>query len=280
MTFILIVKMRKIHLGNDQEMPILGLGTWRLVGSAAEILIREALEVGYRHIDTAIAYGNEKEVGRAIEGFSRQELFITSKVPAEKLSFDDVLLAANQSLERLNTDYLDLFLIHWPNDDVDFAETARAFKTLIEQSKVKSFGVSNFTIGDLEKALPVAQEMKLPIVVNQVEFHPFLYQKDLLAFCSRENIVITAYSPLAQGKIVDEAILGTIAQKYGKTPAQVTLRWLVEQDIVVIPKSGSLKHLKENFDIFDFQLSEQEIKKINNLDQGKRLVNPGFFERR
>jgi 2,5-diketo-D-gluconate reductase B len=269
--------MEGIDLSNSRAMPILGLGTWGLSGSAATILVREAFEIGYRHIDTAIAYGNEKEVGRAIEEFNRQELFITSKVPLEKLSFDDVLLSANQSLERLNTKYLDLYLIHWPNDSIDFRETTRAFKTLVDQGKVRSFGVSNFTIRDLEKALPVAGELGLPIVVNQVELHPYLYQKDLLAFCSRENIIVTAYSPLAQGRVAKDKRLQTIAQKHNKTPAQVALRWLIEQNIAAIPKSGSLKHLRENFDVFDFRLSKQEIEEVSSINREERLVNPGFF---
>ncbi len=269
--------MEFVKLNNGTLMPCIGLGTWQLNGSRCIEIVKKALEFGYRHIDTAEIYMNELEIGRAIKNFDRKKLFITSKVWIENLTYYGVLASCEQSLSRLETGYLDQYLIHWPNKSADMNEAIKAFKALYDSGKIRSFGVSNFSINNLKETIKIANTLKIPVSANQVEFHPFLYQKELLDFCNKNSIIVTAYSPLARGNIDSYPILNEIAKKYNKTSSQISLRWLLEKNIVVIPKSSSELHLKENLDL-NFRLDKKDIHRIDNIKKQVRLVNPLFAE--
>ncbi len=272
------MKIPRIKLNNNIEMPIIGLGTWKLRNQKCINVVKKALELGYNHLDTAEMYLNESEIGQSIKGFNRERLFITSKVTPEDLDYFRVIGACEQSLARLETPYLDLYLIHWPNKYLDMNNILKAFKELYDEGKIKSFGVSNFTIHHLKDTFKITKELGLPVSVNQVEFHPMLYQKELLDFCKENNIVITSYSPLARGKVFEEPILNNIAKKYNKTAGQIALRWLLEKGTIVIPKASSETHLKENLEILNFKLNQDDIKKIDSIKEKQRLINPDFAE--
>ena len=271
------MEFKKIELNNGTLMPQLGLGTWQLNSSECIHSVKRALELGYTHIDTAEMYMNEEEIGVAIKNSAREKLFITSKVWQKGLTYERVLKACEISLTKLGTEYLDLYLIHWPDKYMDLRDVLKAFKKLYDGKKIRAFGVSNFTINHLKDTLKVANELNLPISVNQVEFHPYLYQKELLNFCKEHNIILTAYSPLIKGKIVSDETINKIANKHEKTPGQVTLQWMIQKSIVVIPKASSENHLKENINL-NFSLDEEDIMKIDNINKKERLINPGFGE--
>jgi 2,5-diketo-D-gluconate reductase B len=265
-------KMMQVKLKNKVEMPILGLGTHLLTGEACRQTVKTAIELGYTSFDTAEYYSNHLEIGEAIKDLDRSKLFITSKVWADQLKYDDVLKAFDKATRELGTNYLDLYLIHWPNKNIPLKETFEAFRKLYDGKKIRAIGVSNFTINLLEAAMLVS---KIPICVNQVEFHPFLFQNALLEFCNKHDIKIVAYSPVARGLVLSNSVLSEIAFKHNKTSVQVSLRWLIEKKIVAIPKASTREHLRENIDIFDFKLNKEEIAQIDSLPQ-RRLMNPGF----
>ena len=269
--------MQTIKLASGYEMPVLGLGTWQLTGRKCKEAVKKALELGYRHIDTAWIYDNQEEVGNAIKesGIKREKLFITSKVWTDNLRYEDVLEQCKETLNQLNLDYLDLYLIHWPDSDVPLEETFRAFKKLVNEKKVRSIGVSNFNIARVRET---KEKSEIPVSVNQVEYHPYLNQESLLEECKKNKITLTAYSPLARGKMINDKVLKSVAERYNKTTSQIALRWLIQKGLVVIPKASSENHLKENLDIFDFELKKEEMEKINKINIRKRLVNPGFSE--
>jgi diketogulonate reductase-like aldo/keto reductase len=254
-------------------MPVLGLGTWELTGKTCEKIVSKALELGYRHIDTAELYRNETEIGKAIRGFDRSQLFITSKVGSSNLWADDLLEACKASLDRLGTDYLDLYLVHWPNDAIPIEQTMKGMQKLVDEGRVRSIGVSNFEVGRMEQAMSVSQQ---PICNNQVEYHPFLARRKIPEFCKKHGISVTAYCPLTRGKVLKDATLQRIAKKYDKTPAQISLLWLLEKDAIVIPKAGSQEHLKENMDLDGCELSGEDIKAIDSLGPARKLVDTTY----
>ena len=262
------------RLASKEEMPLLGLGTWQLKGKTCEQAVREALKLGYTHIDTAEFYGNEEEIGKAIAGEDRSRLFITSKVAPHHLSHKGVLKACDRSLRKLGTDYLDLYLIHWPRRKRHTTEVLSAFKKLHDEGKIRSFGVSNFTINHLKDIKRIMEELGVPISVNQVEYHPGLDQKELLRYCEEQGIALTAYSPIARGKATKSETLGLIGKEHGKSAAQVALRWLVQKGIVVIPKASSKEHVEQNMAIFDFKLKEEEMASIDAMGGDQRLIDP------
>jgi len=264
--------MNRFRLSSGDEIPAVGLGTWQLEGEKCRRVVKQAIKIGYRHIDTAEIYGNQRFIGQAIKGV-REEIFITSKVWFENLHYDDVLSACENSLKELKTDYIDLYLIHWPNRSVDIKETMSAMKKLLDDGLIRNIGVSNFTINHLKDALKTG----VRIVANQVEFHPYLYQKELLDFCRKNDILVIAYSPLGRGHVLKDEKIIEIARKHNKTPAQVCLRWLYEKGIASIPKASSVKRLKENIDIFDFSLGK-DAEKIDALNRNFRFVNPSFSD--
>ena len=250
--------MENLELASGHEIPILGLGTWQLKGSQCERIIKVAIELGYTHIDTAWMYQNQTQIGNALHdiGVDRDTLFITSKIWHTHLKHDEVLSQFDVCINDLQMDYVDLLLIHWPSDSVPFEETFGAFKEIYDAGKVKSIGISNFSIEQVNKACDVSD---LPICTNQVEYHVRNNKEELRAHCVARKIPITAHRPLAVGNLAEDKELTEIGKRHGKTAAQVALRWLVQKGIITIPKSGSEPHLRENLDIFDWQLSDEEM---------------------
>lgn len=258
------------------DVPEIGLGTYKLHDRECAKVVRMALDVGYRHIDTAQMYKNEREVGEAlkISNVSRDDIFLTTKIWHTNLDSEDVLQSTEQSLRNLDTPYVDLLLIHWPNEQHDLRKTIESMLVLRDQGKALNIGVSNFPLHLLKK---VNDEIRAPIFCDQVEYHPFLDQLDLLDYAIEKDILLTAYSPLAQGGVAEDENLIEISKKYDKTPSQVALRWLIEQEnVVAIPKASSREHLEANIDIFDFFLEDEDFDRIDNLNKSKRLVNPSF----
>lgn len=246
-------------------MPILGLGTWQLRGGQCERVVKEAIALGYTHIDTAWMYQNQREIGKALGDvrIDREDLFLTTKIWGTHLRHAEVLSQFEECLRDLQMDYVDLLLIHHPNDSVPFAETFGAFHELYEAGKVKSIGISNFSIAQVDESCEVSE---LPICTNQVEYHVRRNRSELRDYCHARNIVMTAHRPLAVGNLAGDAVLGEIGENHGKTAAQVALRWLVQQDIITIPKSGSVPHLRENLDVFSWELTETEMQTLDTID--------------
>lgn len=258
------------------DVPEIGLGTYKLHDRECERVLRSALDIGYRHIDTAQMYKNEREIGKAlsVSNIPREDIFLTTKIWRTNLDADDVLQSTEQSLRNLDTPYVDLLLIHWPNDQYDLRATIESMLVLRDQGKAMNIGVSNFPLPLLQK---VNDEIRAPIFCDQVEFHPFIDQLDLLDYAIENDIMLTAYAPLAKGKVNENEELQEIAKSYDKSPAQVALRWLIEQEnVVAIPKASSEEHLRQNFDIFDFYLEDEDFDRIDQLDKSLRLVNPSF----
>jgi diketogulonate reductase-like aldo/keto reductase len=255
-----------------RRVPALGFGTWELSPPAARDAVRDALAIGYRHIDTAQAYDNEEGVGRGIADAAvpREEIFLTTKVRWERLSYGEVIASAEASLRRLGTPYVDLLLVHWPSTDVPFDEPLAAMQALRAHGRVRHLGVSNFTPSQLGRALDLA-----PVFCLQVEYHPYLSQRDLLAIAREHDLLFTAYCPIARGEVMADETLQAIGARYGKTPAQVTLRWLLQQkNVAAIPKAGSAGHRRENFAVFDFELSDDDMRAIHALDREARIIDP------
>lgn len=261
-------------LASGHSIPVLGLGTWQLTGKKCAEAVQKALELGYTHIDTAQVYGNQPEIAKAIAGFDRKKLFITSKVWHSDLRSNSVEPACERILSELETPYVDLLLIHWPNRSVPIAETLEAMGNLVKQKKAKSIGVSNFTVPHLKEAL----ETKAIISANEVEFHPAFFQKELLDFCNQKKIAVIAYSPLGRNSILNHPVLREIAKKNSKLVSQICLRWLLQKGLVVIPKASSETHLAENMRLFGWELSLEDEQRIDSLGEKNRLLNPGFAE--
>jgi len=258
------------------DVPEIGLGTYKLHDRECFRIVRSALEIGYRHINTAQMYKNEREIGEAlsVSNVPREDIFLSTKIWHTNLDADDVLQTTEESLQYMDTPYVDLLMIHWPNEQYDLRATIESMLVLRDQGKAMNIGVSNFPLHLLKK---VNEEIRAPIFCNEVEFHPFIDQLDLLDYAIDNDILITAYSPLAKGEVMNNQDIQEIAQKYGKSPAQIALRWLIEQEnVVAIPKASSEAHLKENFDVFDFYLEDEDFDRIDQLQKSTRLVNPSF----
>jgi 2,5-diketo-D-gluconate reductase B len=270
------MEVPKKKLSDGVEIPTIGFGTWQLEGDICYNAIKNALEVGYRHIDTAYIYHNHSKVKEAIVDFPREELFFTTKLWREHLAVDKVEFALDLCLKQLGLEYIDLFLIHWPDSSYPLHETVKKMYEMKEKGKVRSVGVSNFTISHLQELI----DNNINVSVNQVEFHPYLYQKELLEFCNKNNIALTAYSPLARGNVARDPLLQAIGKKYSKLASQVSLRWLIQKNLIVIPKGSSKSHIKENIDIFDFVLSDDDVRIIDaiHLENTQRHIAPDFHE--
>ncbi len=256
-----------------EEVPALGLGTWKLDGEACRRGVAEALEMGYRHIDTAQVYENEAEVGQGLQdaaGVDRDDVFLVTKIWPENLAPGNVRASAEESLKKLGTDYVDLLHVHWPAGAFEMEGTMEAMSALREAGKARHLGVSNFTPELVEEALSHA-----PLFAVQVEYHPFLSQHALARTAREHDLLLTAYSPLARGKVLDDDLLQAIGDAHGKTAAQVALRWLVQQNkVAAIPKASSTEHRRSNFDLFDFALSDEEMQGIFDLARGERIIHP------
>ncbi|WP_423798459.1 aldo/keto reductase [Neobacillus sp. SAB-20_R2A] len=269
-------------LNNGVQMPWFGIGVFK-VEEGPELVeaVKTAIKHGYRSIDTAAIYGNEEGVGQGIRegmkeaGISREELFVTSKVWNADLGYDSTIAAYEKSLNKLGLEYLDLFLIHWPVEG-KYKESWKALETLYKEGRVKAIGVSNFQIHHLENLIKDAEVIPM---VNQVEFHPRLTQKELQAFCMEHGIQLEAWSPLMQGQLLDNQVLQEIADKYNKSVAQVILRWDIQNGVVTIPKSTKEHRIVENASIFDFELTEEDMKRIDGLNQNHRVgPDPDNFD--
>lgn len=258
-------------LHDGRAIPQLGFGTWQLSGAQATSSVREALAAGYRLIDTASAYENEALVGEGLRssGVPREEIFVTTKLWNDQQGYDEALRGLEESLGKLQLDYVDLYLIHWPVPQADkYVDSWRALSRLREEGRAKSIGVSNFQTAHLQRLL---DETGVVPVVNQIELHPQFSQKPLREFHARHRIVTESWSPLARGELVRDARIAGIAKRHGKTAAQVILRWHIEHGLVVIPKSSTPERIRENRQLFDFQLTREEVAELDGLETGRRI---------
>lgn len=264
-------KVKTIRLYNEVEIPMIGFGTFKIDNASAEDAVTAALRVGYRHIDTASMYRNEEAVGKAVKasGIAREDIFITSKVWNNDQGFHSTLEAFKKSCELLDTDYLDLYLIHWPKDKN--LETWRALEKLYADGKVRSIGVSNFKIHHLQQLIDKGEMVPM---VNQVELHPQFPQNRLRGYCEKFDIVIESWGPLMQGKAFSIPLLQEIAEEHGKTIAQVVLRWHYQEGLVSLPKTVHPDRMKSNLDIFEFELSKDDIERIATLKGGRIGYDP------
>lgn len=257
-------------LANGVEIPVMGLGVYKNVDETElETAVTSALEFGYRHIDTAKVYKNEKGVGEAVKksGVPREDIFITTKVWNTDQGYEKTLKAFDESLEALDMDYVDLYLIHWPMPGT-YVETWKALEKIYKEGRARAIGVSNFNPHHLQD---IFNECEIKPMLNQVEYHPHLAQPELKKFCDAHGILLEAWSPLKRGRMFDEPLIVRLSEKYGRTPAQIILRWDVQTGVSTIPKSVSRDRVRENGDIFDFTLTEEEVREITALDRHERV---------
>lgn len=260
-----------VRLHDGVEIPQLGFGTWQIAADETQEKVEEALGVGYRHVDTAAVYGNEAGVGAAIAatGVRREEIFVTTKLWNSQQGYDSTLRAFEKSLGRLSTGYVDLYLIHWPLPSKDlYLETWRALERIREEAGARTIGVSNFRVEDLER---LEREAEVRPTVNQIELHPRFQQAELRAWHAEHNVATEAWSPLAQGDLLRDGTIETIAAHHHRSPAQTILRWHLQLGNVVIPKSATPERIRENFELFDFELSEDDMAALERLDAGERV---------
>jgi diketogulonate reductase-like aldo/keto reductase len=259
------------------RIPALGFGTFMLEPADTRRMAEAALDIGYRHIDTAQLYHNETEVGAAIAAsdVARADIFLTTKVWIERFRSGHLEASVDESLARLDTDYVDLALLHWPNPDVALQETLNALLAVKHDGRARHIGISNFPTALVQEAVEIAGADAL--VTNQVEYHVFLDQQKVLAQARQFGMLLTAYCPLAEGKVVNNDTLGEIGAGYGKSAAQVALRWLLaQQGVITIPRTSNEAHARANFDVFDFELSDDDIRRIDRLQNNDRLIDPGI----
>lgn len=260
---------KTILLNTNREMPVIGLGVYKATGeNEVERAICYATKAGYRLIDTASAYGNEDGVGRGVKqcSISRDELFITTKIWNNAQRLGDIDGAFNRSLERLMTDYVDLYLIHWPVPGC-YLQTWDKISTFYHEGRARSIGVSNFEIRHLKELESVSDIVP---AVNQIEFHPYLYQKELVEYCQSRGIAVQAYAPLARGAYLDDDVMCVLATKYGKTPAQIGLRWILQKGVAIIPKSTQEERIINNAQLFDFEIEEEDMAIIDTLNKNQK----------
>ena len=261
---------------NGASIPALGLGTWELSDRTCARVVEQALRLGYRHIDTAQIYDNEREVGDGLRasGVRRDDIFVTTKVWTNHFAPHDLERSVKESLVRLRLPSVDLLLLHWPNSHVPLAETLGALAHVRKLGMARHIGVSNFTVALIEQAVAACPE---PLACDQVEYHPYLDQAKVLEACARHGMALVAYSPVAKGRIKNDQTLARIGQNHGKSAAQVCLRWLVQQNVSAIPRTSKIERLSENIDIFDFTLSDEEMREISGMGSARgRLTDFGF----
>ena len=260
----------KTHtLSSGDELPALGLGTWNIDGETVKESVRAAIEAGYTHIDTAEGYRNEAEIGEAIADYDRDDVFLTSKVLAKNLDYDSLIESCEASLDRLGTDYLDLYLIHWPNPAISLRESLDAMGTLHDEGLVRNVGVSNFSAYQLSCAHHISD---VPIAVNQIEFHPWFQRPDLVEYCRETDTVVEAAAPLARTEIFEDEVVRDLAEKHDVSPARVVLKWAVERDVVVLPRSSSPDHVRANADL-DFAMGESDLAALDERDRDRPVYD-------
>lgn len=250
------------------EYPAVAFGTYTLKGNICECAVEQAAKVGYRIIDTATFYENFESIGKALKKLGRQNFYIISKVWPNAQHREDLIKDLMMTLNQLQTDYLDAYLVHWPNSKIPIEETLSAMEDLRDKKLIRHIGLSNVTISHLKRAL----ELNIPITWVQVEMNPYFYDPEVIAFCHKNSIAVQAWSPLARGRIVNDSLLRDIGKKYGKTPSQVAIRWILQHRCIPLPRSENQKHMQENIDVFNFTLSQEEMDQINNrAASGKRV---------
>ncbi|CAG9580007.1 putative prostaglandin f synthase [Leishmania major strain Friedlin] len=264
------VKCTHVTLSNGVQVPQLGIGTWEAKDGNEVVNIKWAVNAGYRHVDTAHYYKNEKGVGQGISecGVPRSDIFVTTKLWNYDHGYESALAAFEQSRQALGVEYVDLYLIHWPGPNRSYIETWRAFEKLYEMKKVRAIGVSNFEPHHLDDLLA---NCTVPPMVNQVEMHPHFQQKALRAYCAEKNIAVTAWRPLGKGALLTEPQLVELAEKHKRSAAQVIIRWLIQLGVIAIPKSSHEERIKQNFDVFDFELSPEDMRRIESMDRNSRI---------
>ncbi|NHN46405.1 aldo/keto reductase [Halostella sp. JP-L12] len=253
-----------VTLPSGDDLPVVGVGTWDIEGDTVRESVRAALDAGYTHVDTAEGYMNEAEIGDVLADYDRDDVFLTSKVLPKNLGYEDVLSSCEASLDRLGTDYLDLYLIHWPNPAISLRETLSAMEKLHDEGKVRNVGVSNFSAYQLSAAHHVSD---VPIAVNQIEFHPRFQRPDLVDYCRETDTVVEAAAPLARTDIFENDAVRELAEQYDKSPAQIALKWAVENDVVVLPKSSSPEHVRQNLELFDWELADEDRRRLDEADR-------------
>ena len=261
------------------RIPALGLGTWQLNGAVGSRIVEQGLRLGYRHLDAALIYGNEKEVGEGLRasGVKREDVFITTKVPHTELAPRALERAVRQSLVNLRVSDVNLLLIHWPNPQIPLAETLGAMCKMKREGYTRHIGISNFTVALVDEAVKLSSE---PIVTNQIEWHPYLDETKVKAACDKHGIAVTAYCPIARGRAGGDEVLAGIGKKHGKTAAQVSLRWLIQQNAIVIPRTSKVERLSENMAVFDFALDQADMAAIGRLAKSSgRVVSVGWAPR-
>jgi len=260
---------------NGARIPAIGPGTFQLSGETCRTMVAEALRIGYRHIDTAQAYGNEEAVGAGIRdsGVRREEIFLTTKIWPDDFRADALKRSMDQSLKRLGTDHVDLTLLHWPSRDVPLAETLAALGEAREAGKTRHGGISNFTVALIREAVDMSP---MPLVTDQVEYHPFIDQGPVLGELRRHGMALTAYAPIAHGQVIGEPTIEEIAKRDGKTAVQVALAWLISQDgVIAIPRTSKVERLAQNFDVVDLDLSDEEMQALHGLARPDgRIISP------
>jgi diketogulonate reductase-like aldo/keto reductase len=260
-------------LPSGDEIPLVGFGTYDIEPSETTEAVRTALETGYRHVDCAEGYGNEREVGEALADYDRDELFVTSKVLPKHLHYESLISACQDSLDRLGTDYLDLYLIHWPNPAISLRETLSAMARLVDEGLVRNIGVSNFTAYQLMFAQQISD---VPIAMDQIELHPWFKQVELRAYATEHDVPLAAAAPLARAAVFDDPVIQDLADTYNKTPAQIVIRWQVQNGIVTIPRSTTPDHIRSNLAVTNWTLDEDDMDRIEAISRRDRqyIIDP------
>ncbi|MFC7018857.1 MULTISPECIES: aldo/keto reductase [Haloarcula] len=259
-----------VTLPSGDELPMVGVGTWDIGGDTVKGSVRAGLDAGYGHVDTAEGYKNEAEIGEVLSDYDREDVFLTSKILPKHLGYESVIEACEASLDRLGTDYLDLYLIHWPNPAISLRETMSAMATLHDRGWVRNVGVSNFSAYQLSCAQHVSD---VPVAVNQIEFHPLFQRPDLVDYCRETDTVIEAAAPLGRTEVFDHPVVQDLAEKYDKSAPQIVLKWELERDIVVLPKSSTPDHVRSNFELFDWEMDDGDLERLDDADEDEPVYD-------
>lgn len=268
-----MTQLPTVSLPSGDELPAVGVGTWNIDGDSVRNSVRAGLDAGYSHVDTAEGYHNETEIGEVLAEYNREEVFLTSKVLPKHLNYESLITSCKASLDRLGTDYLDMYLVHWPNPAISLRETMDAMATLYDDGLVRNVGVSNFSSYQLSTAQYVSD---VPIAVNQIEFHPWFQRPALVNFCHETDTVVEAAAPLARTEVFADETVRELAEKYEKSIPQILLKWARARDVVVLPKSASPAHVRQNLDLFEWEMDESDVTRLDGIDRNHPVYDtPG-----